>query len=161
MCVSVLHVCVVFGTVCCWDVSSFGSFYRDGTSYRLYLCSPKKVVCLCVCVWVGGCGTIIIIPYSRFISLDKNFAQPSCLCIAENIQWGNCCPCSKGRHRLHVIINTGQKIRGINISPMRAGGKKGENFLQTKISGYTVLSCCCVHISCITFTQELKDMLSI
>ena len=39
---------------------------------------------------------------------------------------------------LCVIINTGQKNSQINISPMRAGGEIGENFLLVKISGYTV-----------------------
>ena len=44
-------VCVLFGTVRCWDVSSPGSFYRDDTSYRLYLCiKVHDLVCVCMCV---------------------------------------------------------------------------------------------------------------
>ena len=50
----------------------------------------------------------------------------------------NFCPCSIDLHRLYVIINTGQKFCGIKISPMRAGGEEGENYLQVKISSYTV-----------------------
>ena len=38
---------------------------------------------------------------------------------------------------LYVIINTRQKNSQVKISPMRAGGENGENFLLVEISGYT------------------------
>lgn len=65
------------------------------------------------------------------INLEHNFNQPTYPCITE-ILCGNVRSCSKDRHRLYVIINMGQKIRGIKISPMRAVDEKGENFLQAK-----------------------------
>ena len=68
--------------------------------------------------------------------LDKNFAKPSYLCIAEIFSGINFRQCSKGHHILNVIINTGQKIRAIKISPIRADGKIGENFLPAKISTF-------------------------
>ena len=46
--------------------------------------------------------------------------------------------CGKGHHILCAIINTGQKIHVIKISPMRADGEVGENFVLAKISVYTV-----------------------
>ncbi len=58
-----------------------------------------------------------IIPYSRKFSLDKNFAKPRYLCIAEIFDGINFHKYGKGRHMLYVIINTGQKIRGIKLSP--------------------------------------------
>ena len=50
--------------------------------------------------------------YMTKFSLDKNFAKPSYLCIAEIFGGVNFRQCGKGRHVLNVIINTGQKIRG-------------------------------------------------
>ena len=38
-----------------------------------------------------------------------------------------------------VTISFVRKIHGYKFSPVRAGGKNGENFLLVKISGYTVL----------------------
>ena len=66
--------------------------------------------------------------------------QPQMPLYCRNIKFGgiNFRQCGKGRHILYVIINTGQKIRVIKISPMRADGKIGENFLLAKISAYTV-----------------------
>ena len=58
----------------------------------------------------------------------------------RNIWWNKFSPCGKGCHILYVIINTGQKIRVIKISPIRASGEIGENFLLAKISVYTVSS---------------------
>ena len=49
--------------------------------------------------------------YSQKFSLDKKFAKPRYLCIAEIFDEINFHQCGKGRHILHVIINTGQKIR--------------------------------------------------
>ena len=71
-------------------------------------------------------------------SLDKNFAEPSYLCIAEIFGGINFRQCGKGHHILCVIINTGQKIHVIKISPMRADGEIGKNFLLAKISAYMV-----------------------
>ena len=65
------------------------------------------------------------IPYTWKFSLDKNFAKPSYLCIAE-IFYG--CQCGKGCHILYVIIKTGQKIHMIKISPMQADGEIGKIF---------------------------------
>ena len=77
-----------------------------------------------------------------------------CCCRAENFHWTKISPipaiteifaginfrqCGNGRHIFCVIMNTGQKIRGIKISPMQAGGEIGEIFLLAKIFGYTVL----------------------
>ena len=78
------------------------------------------------------------VPYTTKFSLGKNFAKPSYLCIAEIFGGINFHQCGKGRHILNVIINTGQKIRTIKISPIRADGEIGENFLLAKISVYTV-----------------------
>jgi hypothetical protein len=64
------------------------------------------------------------------ISLDKNFAKRSYLCIAEKL---NLSQCDKGRHILYAIFNTGQKKL-----PMKAGGEIGESFLLAKIYVYTV-----------------------
>ena len=50
------------------------------------------------------------------------------LCIVEIFGGINFHQCGKGRHILYVIINTGQKIHVIKISPMRADGEIGENF---------------------------------
>ena len=71
--------------------------------------------------------------------LDKNFANPRYLCIAEIFGDIIFHQCGKGHHILYVIINTGQKIHVIKISPMRADGEIGENFLLEKISVYTVI----------------------
>ena len=75
--------------------------------------------------------------YDKFL-LDKIFAKPSYLCIAEIFNGINFCQCGKGCHILNVIINTGQKICMIKISPIRADGKISQNFLLAKISTYTV-----------------------
>ena len=66
------------------------------------------------------------------------FRQAQLLCIAEIFGEINFRQCSKGRHILNVIINTGQKIRTIKILPIRADGEIGEIFLLAKISAYTV-----------------------
>ena len=73
------------------------------------------------------------IPDTWKSSLDKNFANPRYLCIAEILGGINFRQCSKDRHIFYVIINTGQKIHVIKISPMRADGEigktsPGENF---------------------------------
>ena len=78
------------------------------------------------------------IPYSQKFSLDKHFANPSYPCITEIFTGINFRQCGKGRHILCVIINTGQKIHRIKISPMQAGGEIGETFLLAKIFSYTV-----------------------
>ena len=52
----------------------------------------------------------------------------SYLCVAEIFSGINFRPCGKSHHRLYVFINMGQKICGIKISPMRAGGEKGKKF---------------------------------
>ena len=63
-----------------------------------------------------------ILLYTTKFSLDKNFTKPSYLCIAEIFGGINFRQCSKGRHILNVIINTGQKIRAIKTLPIRADG---------------------------------------
>ena len=65
-------------------------------------------------------------------SLDKNLAQPTYPCITEIFSRMNFHLCSKDHHRLYVIINTGQKIHGIKISPMTIStrGKKRQKFSQ-------------------------------
>ena len=62
--------------------------------------------------------------------MDKNFANPSYPCITKIFAGIKFRQCGKGRHIFCVIrvINTGQKICGIKISPMQAGGEIGENF---------------------------------
>ena len=60
------------------------------------------------------------------------------LLIAEIFGGINFRQCGKGCHILYVIINTRQKICMIKISPMRADGEIGENFLLAKISTYIV-----------------------
>ena len=66
-------------------------------------------VIMCVCIAKHACYTVW-----RKVSLDKNFTQPSpaTLAFAEIFSGISFRPCSKGRHRLHVITNTGQKIAG-------------------------------------------------
>ena len=81
-----------------------------------------------------------MLPYTTKFSLDKNFANPSYLCIAEIFGGINFHQCGKGRHVLNVIINMGQKTHVIKISPIRTDGEIGENFLLAKISAYTVSS---------------------
>ena len=78
--------------------------------------------------------------YMTKLSLDKNFTKPSYLCIAEIFGGINFRQYGKGCHILNVIINTGQNICAIKISPIRADGEIGKNFLLAKISTYTVLS---------------------
>ena len=41
---------------------------------------------------------------------------------------------------LYAIIDAGQKNYGIKLSPIRAGGEIGENFLPAKIFGSTVIT---------------------
>ena len=97
----------------------------------------------------------IQIPYTTKFSLDKNFTKPSYLCIAEifgGIHFRQCC---KGHHILNVIINTGQTIRAIKISPIKANGEIGKNFLLAKISTYTVC------FTCNNISTENKHCLSI
>ena len=53
--------------------------------------------------------------YMTKFSLDKNFAKPTYLCIAEVFGGINFRQCSKGRHILNVIINTGQNFRVYDI----------------------------------------------
>ena len=72
--------------------------------------------------------------------LDKNFAKPSYLCIAEIFSGINFRQYGKGHYILNVI-NTGQNICAIKILPIRADGKIGENFLLVKISMYTLVQC--------------------
>ena len=69
----------------------------------------------------------------------KIFTKPSYLCTAETFSGINFRRCCKGHHILYVIINTGQNICVIKISPMRADGESGKNFPQAKISTYTTL----------------------
>ena len=69
----------------------------------------------------------------------QKFHQPQLPLYYRNIWWNKFHQCGKGRHILNVIINMGQKIRAIKISPMRADGEIGKNFLLVKISTYTVL----------------------
>ena len=78
------------------------------------------------------------IPYTTKISLDKNFAKPSYFCIAEIFCGIYFRQCGKGPHILNVMINTGQKIHAIKISPIRADCEIGETFLLAKISAYAV-----------------------
>ena len=83
--------------------------------------------------------------YVPFYCICENFRLinilPSSanLCIAEVFDGINFCQCVKGRHILYVIINTGQRIHLISISPVRADGEIDENFLLPKASVYTLL----------------------
>ena len=56
------------------------------------------------------------------VSLDKNFTQLTHCCITV-VFYGITPPpptqCGKDYHRHFVIINTGQKIHGIKLSPKR------------------------------------------
>ena len=52
------------------------------------------------------------IPYSRKFSLDKYFANPSYLCLAEIFDE------ISFRNIAKVTINMGQKIRGTKFSPI-------------------------------------------
>ena len=64
------------------------------------------------------------------IFLDKNFTKPTCryLCIADIFDGINFPQYGKGHHKLYVIIDIGQKIRGTKFSPTRPGGEIGEKF---------------------------------
>ena len=88
---------------------------------------------------VYGYCTLGVVPYSRNISLrGENFRQAQYLCIAVIFRGINFCHYSKGWHIHNVIFNTGRKFADTKlISPMRADGGIGENFLLAKISGYT------------------------
>ena len=57
----------------------------------------------------------------------KILPTPASAEIFSGINFGRC---SKGCHILNIIINTGQKIRAIKISPTRADSKIGEKFLH-------------------------------
>ena len=70
-----------------------------------------------------------------YYRIRQNFAKPSYRCIAEIFGGISFRQCGKGRYILNVIINTGQKVRTIKISPIRADGKI---FLLVKISAYMV-----------------------
>ena len=83
--------------------------------------------------------------YSIQYRIREKFRQPQIPLYCRNIGGINFCQCGKGRHILYVIINTGQKIHVIKISPMRADGKIGENFLLVKISAYGILYPTYVH----------------
>lgn len=49
---------------------------------------------------------VSFILYSRKLSLDSNFTQPAKFAIAFAEIKINFLPCSRGRHRLYVVINT-------------------------------------------------------
>ena len=82
-----------------------------------------------------------LLPYMWKFSLDKNLTKPSYHCIAEIFGGINFRQCGKD-HILFVIINTGQKIGMIKISPMRADGEINENFLLKQ----TVLTYWCKRV---------------
>ena len=56
--------------------------------------------------------------------LDKNFAKPSYLCIAKKFRGENFHQCTKGRHILYAIFNTGQKNVLAKISILYGGYSK-------------------------------------
>ena len=69
------------------------------------------------------------VPVAEKFSLDKSFVQPRYLSVIAEILSGiSFTHAVKIGHRVYVFLNTGQTIHGTNISPMRAGGEKGENF---------------------------------
>ena len=74
--------------------------------------------------------------YVKIFAWQK-FRQPH-LRIAEIFGGINFHQCGKGHHILYVITNTGQKIRVIKISPMRADGEIGEKFLHAKYGNCTL-----------------------
>ena len=83
---------------------------------------------------------LVLLCYNLYTVYDKIFAgqkfrqaQLPLYCRGINFR-----QCGKGRHTLNVIINTGQKIRTIKISPVRTDGEIGENFLLAKTSAYIV-----------------------
>ena len=73
---------------------------------------------------------IIGIPY-----IDEGFHQAQLPFYCRNIRWNKFCQCGRGHHILYIIVNTGQKICVIKFSPMRAGGKICENFLNFCLYG--------------------------
>ena len=121
---------------------TFGDFCTDNRRRQMKDKTDHFTTCVCGTNKTDGWGRDIGVQ-KRYIAYDKifagqNFAKPSYLCIAEIFSETNFCQCSKGCHILNVIINTGQKIHAIKISPRRADGEIGESFLLAKISAYTV-----------------------
>ena len=84
--------CICTMVVAFWPIRSL--YRRCIYVYQIYI--PP---CTCRCI-----------PYTTNFSLDKNFAKPSYLCIAEIFSEINFRQCSKGCHILNAIINIGQKI---------------------------------------------------
>ena len=116
----------------------------------------SNIASLCGLTTVSGPRNIIItiyIPYSRKFSLDKECCPTRLPLYCKYILCGiNFCPCSKGHHRFCVIIN---KNFGIKISPMRAGGKKGEHFKLYLFSWYT---CIYMILLCFVCRVPLKKL---
>ena len=66
--------------------------------------------------------------------MDKNFTQPSYLCIAE-IFSGMILyfyPCGEDHHRPYIIINMGQKNCRIKVSPVGARDEKAKIFSRQR-----------------------------
>ena len=58
-------------------------------------------------------------------------------------------------HRLSVIVNMGHKIYRMKISIMRAGGEKGEDFLQAKISSCNIMVFSAHMTACTVFLLKI------
>ena len=100
-------------------------------------------MCVCVCVCVMRRGGDISQNIFRWTKISLS---PATIAYIREIFSGIVFwPCGKDHHRLYEIVNMGQEICGIKISPMRAGGEKGKNFLHAKISGYTVVHHVYIH----------------
>ena len=80
--------------------------------------------------WEDSCNHRDMYRYPRTSVLGKNLAKPNYIPLVENIR-----QCSKGCHILYAIVVTqDKKIRVIKFSPMRAGGKIGENFYIMRVA---------------------------
>ena len=133
--------CVFAFCVCCTSLCVCGGYYACTCRWwllnELYLVTSRTKLC----TW-KNLDTVYVKIFAW-----QNFCQPQIPLYCRNI-WGNKFrQCSEGHHILYVIINTGQKNLCGKISPMRADGEIGKNFLLAKISAYTVCT------SMLSYTQ--------
>ena len=120
-----------------------GAGMRDSGASRLWLQLYVYLLVLPSLLTSSVALYAYVLLYHRAVA-GQSFSQPSYVCITEIISGINFHPCGKDCHRTYVIIKTGQKISRLKVSPMRAGGKKGDDFLQAKLLLYCIIAMNCI-----------------